>query len=357
MKRTKKNIQFCEENFKCAICLNILDLPTTIPCGHSFCLNCIGKLYDRDERDCPLCKTRHSVAHYNPENCKLNIIINTMIEKIFPDRPKSIRALALEYNRQIRKEEYNTGKKIIELTENIKPFFKYFGHVVRLPVVENKEYEVNKLKLNKYSSEDYPVMTFKHIPMIDIDYKFEDEKVITGRELMEKPIMRKFLSKTPHIIYKSGKNSKHIFLLDWHIDWEKKDELIKQFQQLLDLGCDAKYLLYSAVSQGFNVRLGSKLSVVRVSNTDSESNSERDSDTDSESRHYSPLDSYYEKEIEYLGVKPSKKILHNRDLVLKHETLHEVFRTEFKLKGGENYFPGHVIKKEVKNCLKNFAIN
>ncbi|KAK3545700.1 hypothetical protein QTP70_011369 [Hemibagrus guttatus] len=46
-----------EKQFQCAICLDVFDNPVSTPCGHSYCMNCIGhywngvKLYQ-----CPLCK-------------------------------------------------------------------------------------------------------------------------------------------------------------------------------------------------------------------------------------------------------------------------------------------------------------
>lgn len=341
MIKEMKKTRVMEEEFKCAICLSMFEMPVSIPCGHTFCFSCLAQLYDKNKEECPLCKAHHDIWNFNPQRMKVNTLIQNTMEHLFPDRPKSISALAMEYNRIIKSEEYDTGKKIIELAENIRPFFKYFGFVDQDILVDKKEYTVRKLRLTKESSELYPVMTFKHIPMIDIDYKFDGSKFIGCNELMERPIMKTLLSSRPNIVYKSGKNSKHIFLLDWYIDWEKKETLINQFQQLLDLGCDAKFLLYTAVNQGFNVRLGSKITPVNIENDN-----------------WTLLDSYYEKESEYLGKNPTKKVLHNRDLVLKHETIHEVYRTVFKLKeDGANYFPHNVIKEELKNYLTKFEIH
>uniref|UniRef100_A0A3Q2DZ50 RING-type domain-containing protein n=1 Tax=Cyprinodon variegatus TaxID=28743 RepID=A0A3Q2DZ50_CYPVA len=43
----------------CAICLNLLKDPVTIPCEHSYCRTCIQDLWNRDQRgiySCPRCK-------------------------------------------------------------------------------------------------------------------------------------------------------------------------------------------------------------------------------------------------------------------------------------------------------------
>ncbi|KAK9524967.1 hypothetical protein VZT92_017323 [Zoarces viviparus] len=46
-----------EEQFKCCICLDVLTNPSSIPCGHNFCLDCIEGFWDtKSEADCPLCK-------------------------------------------------------------------------------------------------------------------------------------------------------------------------------------------------------------------------------------------------------------------------------------------------------------
>uniref|UniRef100_W5LZE5 Uncharacterized protein n=1 Tax=Lepisosteus oculatus TaxID=7918 RepID=W5LZE5_LEPOC len=46
-----------EEQFLCSICLDTFTSPVSTPCGHSFCLACIGGYWDSsDVCQCPLCK-------------------------------------------------------------------------------------------------------------------------------------------------------------------------------------------------------------------------------------------------------------------------------------------------------------
>nr|XP_061833373.1 E3 ubiquitin/ISG15 ligase TRIM25-like [Nerophis lumbriciformis] len=46
-----------KDQFNCAVCLDVLKEPVTIPCGHSYCLDCISRYWDNDNKvNCPQCR-------------------------------------------------------------------------------------------------------------------------------------------------------------------------------------------------------------------------------------------------------------------------------------------------------------
>lgn len=46
-----------EQQLRCSICQHVFNNPTSIPCGHNYCLDCIKNYWDtRTTCECPNCK-------------------------------------------------------------------------------------------------------------------------------------------------------------------------------------------------------------------------------------------------------------------------------------------------------------
>lgn len=71
-----------EHSLTCTICLDRFKHPVTIPCGHTFCKQCISKHWDQVERggpqnasfNCPVCQTAFSPRPILNRNVSLSVL-------------------------------------------------------------------------------------------------------------------------------------------------------------------------------------------------------------------------------------------------------------------------------------------
>ena len=69
-------------NIECPVCLEEINNSRILPCGHSFCTNCINKLFKNTVVTCPLCLYKVKIDNILrlPRNYTLDDVIN-MIKK------------------------------------------------------------------------------------------------------------------------------------------------------------------------------------------------------------------------------------------------------------------------------------
>ena len=98
-----------EDIFTCNLCRELLHVPVTLVCGHTFCLECLGN-YERDGRTvCPGCE-QESNLHYTS-----NIVVRELSRICFPEKT-SIRNCIVEANNLLREQKM---EEFMELTKNL----------------------------------------------------------------------------------------------------------------------------------------------------------------------------------------------------------------------------------------------
>ncbi|KAM4691170.1 uncharacterized protein WCC33_016030 [Rhinophrynus dorsalis] len=75
------------EELNCSICKEIFTDPVTLPCGHSYCLDCITRTWEHQhekEASCPECRQRYRIR---PE-LKTNLRLRSIVERFHSTHPE-----------------------------------------------------------------------------------------------------------------------------------------------------------------------------------------------------------------------------------------------------------------------------
>ncbi|SCN60397.1 RING zinc finger protein, putative [Plasmodium chabaudi adami] len=145
----KDNEKQISSDLECVICMKLLIMPVTIPCGHNFCRDCLEKAKEYNDT-CPLC--RSSMGDKQNVNILLAELIKEKYPKAYAKRLKEIEILRIEKEKKVLQERFDAIKNssMIPIFKAPLSFGPYFpGEIFHINIYNKKFLDLVELVSNE----------------------------------------------------------------------------------------------------------------------------------------------------------------------------------------------------------------
>lgn len=75
--KTRKDL--IKETLLCPMCLDVLQLPVSLPCAHTFCRSCVQRLGGKGNVICPCCRRQHTI---DVHSLNVNTVLASLLESL-----------------------------------------------------------------------------------------------------------------------------------------------------------------------------------------------------------------------------------------------------------------------------------
>ncbi|XP_030291189.1 tripartite motif-containing protein 16-like [Sparus aurata] len=166
----QKGVQLDRETFSCSICLDLLKDPVTIPCGHSYCMNCIKDHWDKEDvkkiHSCPQCRQTFTPRPVLVKNTMLAVLVEEL-------KKTGLQAAPADHCYAVPEDVANAGRKVKALESCLVCLVSLVCLVCLI------------LYCEKYLQPHYESPIFEHHKMVEPTEKLQENICSRHNEVMK----------------------------------------------------------------------------------------------------------------------------------------------------------------------------